>query len=136
MVSISRHLSSGQVQSYHIPELTHPRENYYTKQSEITGQWRGKLAEKWGLTNGPVTPEQFERLAEGQDPITGEQLIRHRLESSHTDQNGTTVTTAGHRAGWDVTFSAPKSVSITAVMADGPEKQVVLDAHRQAVDKA
>ncbi len=39
-----------------------------------------------------------------------------------------------HVAGWDLTFSAPKSVSIVALDAEGDER--LQDAHRQAVDVA
>jgi len=39
-----------------------------------------------------------------------------------------------HVAGWDLTFSAPKSVSIVALDAEGDER--FQDAHRQAVDVA
>ena len=41
--------------------------------------------------------------------------------------DGKTVKTMGHRAGWDATFSAPKSVSLTA-LAGGDER--VREAHR------
>jgi conjugative relaxase-like TrwC/TraI family protein len=39
-----------------------------------------------------------------------------------------------HVAGWDLTFSAPKSISIVALDAEGDER--LQDAHRQAVDVA
>ena len=39
-----------------------------------------------------------------------------------------------HAAGWDLTFSAPKSVSIVALDGDGDPR--LQDAHRQAVDAA
>ncbi len=38
-----------------------------------------------------------------------------------------------HRAGWDATFSAPKSVSLTALVG-GDER--VRDAHRESVQVA
>ena len=38
-----------------------------------------------------------------------------------------------HRAGWDATFSAPKSVSLTALVG-GDDR--VRDAHREAVNVA
>ena len=36
----------------------------------------------------------------------------------------------GHRTGWDATFSAPKSVSLTALVGNDPR---VREAHREAV---
>jgi conjugative relaxase-like TrwC/TraI family protein len=132
MVNISKALNSGQVRDYHKKEFTNAQENYYTEQKEVTGQWRGELAREWGLV-GDVAVEQFTRLAEGQDPKTGEQLIRHRLASSYENEDGTTVKSVAHRAGWDATFQAPKSVSVTALVA-GDER--IRQAHQRAVAKA
>ena len=44
---------------------------------QIRGEWHGRLAEQWGL-RGEVREEHFQRLSEGQQPITGEQLVRHQ----------------------------------------------------------
>src|SRR6185312_15649198 len=44
-----------------------------------------------------------------------------------------TVTTMEHRAGWDATFSAPKTVSLTALVG-GDER--VRKAHEASVDLA
>ena len=44
-----------------------------------------------------------------------------------------TITSADHRAGWDATFSAPKSVSITALV--GADEKV-REAHRESVEIA
>ena len=71
----------------------------------------GRLAEKWGLT-GEVSEEHFTRLAEGQHPDTGEQLVRHQTAARIRKRSGETVKAMEHRAGWDATFSAPKSVSL------------------------
>lgn len=49
---------------------------------------------------GAVRDDQFYRLAEGQHPVTGEQLVRHRMASEYKNQQGQTVQTAEHRAGW------------------------------------
>jgi hypothetical protein len=77
MLTISKPLSAGQAQSYHAEEFSNSRENYYTETDQIRGEWHGKLAEQWGL-RGEVHEEHFQRLSEGQRPITGEQLIRHQ----------------------------------------------------------
>src|SRR6202011_4321046 len=89
----------------------------------------GKWAERFGLA-GAVDAQHFARLSEGRDPITGEQLVRHRSGQSYTTADGTTIKPVEHRAGWDATFSAPKSVSLTALVG-GDER--VREAHRQAV---
>jgi conjugative relaxase-like TrwC/TraI family protein len=80
-----------------------------------------------------VRDEQCDRLAEGQHPVTGEQLVRHRVATEYKDEHGRTVATAEHRAGWDATFKAPKSVSITALVG---EDERVREAHRKSVRAA
>jgi conjugative relaxase-like TrwC/TraI family protein len=49
------------------------------------------------------------------------------------NERGEKVKTMEHRAGWDATFSAPKSVSLTALVG-GDER--VRTAHRESVDVA
>ena len=114
MLTISRALSATQAESYHRREFTSPEQSYYTK-GGVCGEWQGKLALEWGLL-GEVTEQQFARLANGQDPETGEPLVRHRQAFEYKNERGETVRTMEHRAGWDATFSAPKSVSLTALV--------------------
>jgi conjugative relaxase-like TrwC/TraI family protein len=132
MLTISKPLSAGQARRYHAEEFQNARENYYTRGDQIRGVWYGQLAERWSLV-GEVGEDQFQRLAEGQHPITGEQLVRHQTPRETRNARGETVTTMEHRAGWDATFSAPKSVSITALVA-GDEH--VREAHRESVHVA
>jgi conjugative relaxase-like TrwC/TraI family protein len=115
MLTISKPLSAGQARRYHAEEFQNARENYYTESDQIRGMWHGQLGARWGLV-GNVREDQFERLAEGHHPITGEQLVRHQTAHETKNGRGGTVTTMEHRAGWDATFSAPKSVSITALV--------------------
>lgn len=129
MLTLSKPLSAGQARRYHAEEFRSARENYYTAGNQIVGQWHGELAAKWGL-RGDVRDEQFERLAEGQHPETGTQLVRHQTPHRSTNAHGDTVVTMEHRAGWDATFSAPKSVSLTALVG-GDER--VREAHRESV---
>ena len=106
MLTISKPLSAGQARRYHEEEFQNARENYYTQGDVIRGVWCGELAARWGLA-GEVREEHFQRLAEGQHPITGEQLVRHQTARETTNARGERVTTMEHRAGWDATFSAP-----------------------------
>ncbi len=129
MLTISKPLSAGQARRYHAEEFQNARDNYYTEEAVIRGVWYGQLAERWGLA-GNVREDQFERIAEGQHPITGEQLVRHQTARETKNARGESVTTMEHRAGWDATFSAPKSVSLTALVG-GDER--VRDAHRESV---
>src|ERR687884_1765629 len=46
---------------------------------------------------------------------------------------GEKIVTSEHRAGWDATISAPKSVSLAALVGDDER---VRDAHRESVNEA
>src|ERR1700729_469152 len=129
MLTISKPLSSTQAQTYHAKEFTAAEQNYWKQENTIQGEWFGKLAEEFGLS-GTVGALEFSRLAEGQHPATGEQLVRHRAVHEYKTDDGRTVTPVEHRAGWDATFSAPKSVSLTALVGGDDE---VREAHRKAV---
>ena len=97
-----------------------------------SGEWQGRLAEKFGLS-GAVGAEEFGRLAQGQHPATGDQLVQHRQVHEYRNVAGEMVKSVEHRAGWDATFAAPKSVSLTALV--GGDDRVRL-AHREAVTAA
>jgi conjugative relaxase-like TrwC/TraI family protein len=129
MLTISKPLTAGQAQSYHQKEFTSTGQSYWAGGQEIKGAWHGRLAEQYGL-RGAVGGEEFSRLCQGQHPVTGEQLVRHRASFQYENASGKTVTTAAHRAGWDATFSAPKSISLTALVG-GDER--VREAHRESV---
>ena len=132
MLTISNPLSATQARTYHREEFANARENYYTEGERVRGEWHGKLSEEWGLS-GEVQEEHFQRLSEGQHPLTGEQLVRHQTAREYKDAHGALVKTMEHRAGWDATFSAPKSVSLTALVG-GDER--VRAAHRESVSVA
>src|SRR3984893_15295634 len=129
MLTISNPLSASQAQAYHAEEFSNARENYYTESDQIRGEWHGRLAEQWGL-RGEVREEQFQRLAGGQHTITGEQLQRRQKACEYVNRHGEKVNAMEHRAGWDATSSAPKSVSLTALVG-GDER--VREAHRESV---
>ena len=129
MLTISKPLSAGQAQSYHAKEFTAKEQNYWSERGVIAGEWQGRLAPQFGLA-GAVSAEDFAKLSQGQHPVTGEQLVRQRASYEYQDSDGKTVKTMEHRAGWDATFSAPKSISLTALV--GGDDNVRL-AHRESV---
>src|SRR5438309_1112594 len=129
MLTISKPLSAGQAQTYHQKEFTAKEQNYWSKRGATAGEWQGRLTEQFGLA-GTVSAEDFAKLSQGQHPQTGEQLVRQRASYEYQNSNGKTIKTMEHRAGWDATFSAPKSVSLTALVG-GDER--VRDAHRESV---
>ncbi|WP_080932681.1 MobF family relaxase [Xanthomonas albilineans] len=93
-------------------------DDYYTK--EHSGQWQGQGAEALGL-QANVDQAQFSRLLNGQLP-NGERIHA----TFNADENK-------KRMGIDLTFSAPKSVSMQALV--GGDKRV-LAAHDLAVTRA
>ncbi len=129
MLTISKPLSADQAQNYHQKEFTAKEQNYWSQRGVIAGEWQGHLASQIGLM-GDVSAEGFARLSHGQHPQTGEQLVRQRASYEYQDADGKTIKTMEHRAGWDATFSAPKSVSLTALVG-GDDR--VREAHREAV---
>jgi len=129
MLTISKPLSAGQAQTYHQIEFTAKEQNYWSQRGVIAGEWQGRLAEQFGLAVA-VSAEDFAKLSQGQHPQTGEQLVRQRASYEYQDADGKRIKTMEHRAGWDATFSAPKSVSLTALVG-GDER--VREAHRESV---
>jgi conjugative relaxase-like TrwC/TraI family protein len=129
MLTISKPLSAAQAQSYHAKEFTAREQNYWSQRGVIQGEWQGRLAPQFGLA-GTVSAEDFAKLSQGQHPATGEQVVRQRTSYEYQDADGKTVKTMEHRAGWDATFSAPKSVSLTALV--GGDDNVRM-AHRESV---
>jgi len=90
-------------------------DNYYTS-DHGPSEWWGTGAASLGL-HGAVGSAEFAALLDG------------RLPSGETLHNAA----AGRRGGTDGTFSAPKSVSLQALV--GGDKRII-DAHRVAVDRA
>jgi conjugative relaxase-like TrwC/TraI family protein len=129
MLTISKPLSAGQAQTYHQKEFTAKEQNYWSQRGVTAGEWQGRLAGQFGLA-GTVSAEDFAKLSQGQHPQTGEQLVRQRASYEYQDADGKRIRTMEHRAGWDATFSAPKSVSLTALVGGD---QRVREAHRQSV---
>jgi len=129
MLTISKALSAGQAQTYHSREFISEEQNYWSRDRQAHSEWRGALAEEWDLT-GSVASAHFARLSEGQHPQTGVQLVKHQPARTYENEYGRQITSAEHRAGWDATFSAPKSVSVTALVG-GDDR--IRDAHRESV---
>ncbi|HGF6473616.1 TPA: MobF family relaxase, partial [Klebsiella pneumoniae] len=94
------------------------KDNYYVIGS-MEERWQGKGAELLGL-EGKVDKQVFTELLQGKLP-DGSDLTRI--------QDGVNK----HRPGYDLTFSAPKSVSMLAML--GGDKRLI-DAHNRAVTVA
>ena len=98
------------------------RDGYYAKDDPehlAASAWAGKGAEALGL-EGPVDPDTFRDVLEGAVPDgSGRRLGR-------IGKDGGIV----HRPGRDLTFSAPKSVSLVALLGNDA---AVAAAHHEAV---
>ncbi len=103
--------------------------DYYDEHRRVQGEWQGRGAELLGL-RGNVTREQFEAVREGLHPGTGE-FLRPRHSADRANADGSEQSKA--RSLYDLTFSAPKSVSVQA-MVGGDERLVA--AHDKAVGEA
>ena len=116
VASIGAIASAAQGVSYY------EKDGYYAKddpEHREASAWAGKGADALGLT-GPVNPDVFRAVLEGKVPDgSGRELGRR-------DRDGKLV----HRPGRDVTLSAPKSVSLAALV--GGDVRVV-DVHDRAV---
>ena len=103
--------------------------DYYDQNRTVIGQWHGRGAELVGL-KGEVTSEDFEAVRQGLDPRSGE-FLRQRHSADRIASNGAEQSKA--RSLYDMTFSAPKSVSVMAIVG-GDERLVA--AHETAVREA
>lgn len=96
-------------------------DDYYARDGEAPGRWEGRGAERLSL-DGSVEKSAFEAALSGRDPKTGAPLVQ---------TNG-----RAHAAGWDMTFSAPKSVSVLWALSPDADRAVIETAHRTAVLEA
>lgn len=117
VASVSALTSSAQAASYY------EADDYYAEGGLSPSQWQGKGAEALGLS-GEVDRDQFRDLLEGK--VGGQQLGRHTIDSGRDGK-------LDHRPGWDITLSAPKSVS---VMAEVAGDRRLIAAHGEAVQTA
>lgn len=122
MLSIGK-LGKGQ-ERYYLDKVAEGAEGYYSGEGEVVGEWLGDAAEDLGLS-GEVEAAQLEAMLTGRNPVDGEPLVGMRG-----------VPSSGSVPGFDLTFSAPKSVSLLWGIG-GPVAAVeVKAAHREAVAAA
>ena len=99
-------------------------DGYYAKndpEHRKASRWYGKGIEALGF-HGPVKPKRFEEVLSGRIPGTTTRLGRLR-GGKHE-----------HRPGLDITFSAPKSVSLEALVHAAPNASArIIRAHDEAV---
>ncbi len=106
MLSLTR-VNSGQASTYYTAD------DYYLQEA---GSWHGQMGVALGYT-GPIQEADFQKLIEGKDP-------RFEIQAGGKEHK--------HTAGVDLTFSAPKSVSVAGLVLDDKR---IFDAHSAAVNK-
>jgi len=100
--------------------------DYFAEGERVVGRWQGRGAEMLGL-GGEVNPEDFEAMREGLRPGTRE-FLRQRQSADRVATDGT-IRSRGRNL-YDFTISAPKSVSIIAILGDDRR---LIEAHEKAV---
>jgi hypothetical protein len=106
---------------YYERQVAQGRDDYYSGRGESPGRWTGGGAETLGL-GGRVDDDGFMALMDGRDPRTGERLKR--------------VGGRSRVAAFDLTFSAPKSVSVLFAIGEPVLAGALVEAHESAVDAA
>jgi len=113
-------LGQGQ-ERYYLEAVAEGAEDYYVYAGEAPGRWAGGGSASLRLA-GQVQGEAFTAVLRATDPATGEPLGR--------------TNAASKVPGFDLTFSAPKSVSLLFALGDDALSQRMRDAHDAAVADA
>jgi conjugative relaxase-like TrwC/TraI family protein len=117
MLSIGK-LAVGQ-ERYYEQQVAQGLDDYVTGRGESPGRWLGRGAEDLGL-RGTVEDGELSMLMQGRDPRSGRMLRDQPVRV----------------AALDLTFSAPKSVSVLHAVADERISAELVGCHEQAVAAA
>ncbi|HUY59132.1 MAG TPA: MobF family relaxase [Solirubrobacteraceae bacterium] len=120
MVSIGK-IAVGQ-HAYYEQQVAQGADDYYTGRGEVPGEWQGAGAQALGLS-GRVEGGQFNALVAGMDPRDPSVRLRWSVRDPEV-------------AALDLTFSAPKSVSVLAAAGPNDLTRVLVGAHNEAVTAA
>src|ERR687897_1801382 len=119
MVTIGK-LGKGQ-EVYYLDSVAGGADDYYSGEGEAPGRWTGSGAAELGL-EGQVEREQLGAVLSARDPRTGATLPRFLRRD--------------RVPGFDVTFSAPKSISVVWATADEQTAALIRDAPARSVEAA
>jgi conjugative relaxase-like TrwC/TraI family protein len=108
-------LKGADAGDYYVEQLP----NYYLQSGEPRGVWFGQGAQTLGLS-GEVDGDAFIALMAGMDPTRPDRHLGRRYDDKSV-------------RGFDVTASAPKSVSVLFALGDIETRRHVLAAHDDAV---
>ena len=108
-------LKGADAGAYYVEQLP----NYYLDSGEPRGVWFGVGAQQLGIS-GAVGDDAFLAVMAGMDPRRPDRDLGRRYDDKSV-------------RGFDVTASAPKSVSVLWALGDEGVRRAVLDAHDTAV---
>lgn len=91
--------------------------DYYVNDQELQGHFKGRLAERLGVS-GPATKDAFFALCDNRQPVTNQPLTQRTKEDRIT--------------GYDVNFHCPKSLSCIHALVDDNH---ILKAFEASVDE-
>jgi conjugative relaxase-like TrwC/TraI family protein len=106
-------------EDYYLSMVAQGREEYYTGAGESPGTWLGSGTAGLGLA-GEVSPEDIRAMLAGHSPRSGSEL-------------GLPKRSGPRVAGFDLTFSAPKSVSLLYALGSAGQSAAARAAHEHAV---
>ena len=109
-------LKGADAGAYYVEQLP----NYYLQSGEPRGVWFGDGADQLGLA-GEVVDDDFLAVMAGMDPQRPDRHLGRRYDDQSV-------------RGFDVTASAPKSVSVLFALGSPHVRGAVLSAHDAAVD--
>jgi len=98
------------------------RDDYYAERGQVRGTWEGRGAEALGLAHEPGDGA-LGALLEGRDPTSGEDLPGRRNRR-------------GGNVAFDLTFAAPKGLSVLAAVGDEAVREAILSAYAEGVRAA
>jgi conjugative relaxase-like TrwC/TraI family protein len=104
---------------YYERQVAQGLDDYFTGRGESPGRWLGRGARDLGL-QGTVEDGELSILMDGRDPRTGTALREQPVKV----------------AALDLTFSAPKSVSVLHAVADERVAAELVACHEEAVEAA
>lgn len=119
MLSISSPAKGAKRINYYVNSVF---AEYYVGRGGIAAHWAGNGAELLGLY-GAVRTKTLNQLARGYSPDGSIKLVQN---AGHPDR----------QCFWDLTFSAPKSVSVMWALAPEPAQKVIEQCHNRAVEHA
>ena len=121
MVNVGKLVGAGSAE-YYLEKVARGVEDYYLHAGEAPGMWHGRAAVELGLA-GEVVADELMALLRGEHPLSGERLAQPQRGSDRV-------------WGFDVTFRAPKSVSLLFALGEGTVPREVRSAHEVALQTA